>query len=205
MDISTADRMKVSWKRAREHYQTFFALLDEVRREVGDDKLSMWCYYNLGFGLDRILQISTVLTKDTENSVKQSLAAAREFERQAKAQDRDAKDAARRARELAEADHQLEMARKRRVKAEEADRTGIRVRPTAKRQPKELQAARQAAAKPAPVNTTKPRPEPANTTNAAKKPRSADRHLAPNRDRHSPNYMRDYMRRRRAEQRQKAP
>jgi hypothetical protein len=38
-----------------------------------------------------------------------------------------------------------------------------------------------------------------------KKPRSADRHLEPNRDRHSPgymrNYMREYMRRRRAAER----
>jgi hypothetical protein len=52
------------------------------------------------------------------------------------------------------------------------------------------------------VNTTKskakpkPKPESVNTT----KPRSADRHLEPNRDRHSPGYMRDYMRRRRAAQ-----
>jgi hypothetical protein len=33
---------------------------------------------------------------------------------------------------------------------------------------------------------------------AAKKPRTADRHREPNRDRHSPGYMRNYMRRRRA-------
>jgi hypothetical protein len=31
-----------------------------------------------------------------------------------------------------------------------------------------------------------------------KKPRSTDRHLEPNRDRHSPGYMREYMRKRRA-------
>jgi hypothetical protein len=37
-----------------------------------------------------------------------------------------------------------------------------------------------------------------NTTNATPKPRTADRHREPNRDRHSPGYMRDYMRRRRA-------
>lgn len=47
-----------------------------------------------------------------------------------------------------------------------------------------------------PVNTTKPRPR-VNTTKS-KNPRSADRHLEPNRDRHSPGYMREYMRRRRA-------
>jgi hypothetical protein len=53
------------------------------------------------------------------------------------------------------------------------------------------------AAKPAPVNTAtaKPEPPPVNTTNP--KPRTADRHREPNRDRHSPGYMRDYMRRRR--------
>jgi hypothetical protein len=61
-----------------------------------------------------------------------------------------------------------------------------------------------AKAKPSPINTTKatePKPEPVNTT-TPKKPRAADRHREPNRDRHSPGYMRDYMRRRRAAQRQ---
>jgi hypothetical protein len=50
------------------------------------------------------------------------------------------------------------------------------------------------------LNTTKSKPEaepPLNTT-AAKQPRSADRHLEPNRDRHRPGYMREYMRRWRA-------
>jgi hypothetical protein len=49
------------------------------------------------------------------------------------------------------------------------------------------------------LNTTKQRePEPEapafNTTKHEPKPRSADRHLEPNRDRHSPGYMREYMR-----------
>jgi hypothetical protein len=47
------------------------------------------------------------------------------------------------------------------------------------------------------VNTTGPRPE---STTDGKKPRSADRHREPNRDRHRPGYMRDYMRRWRAAQ-----
>jgi hypothetical protein len=42
--------------------------------------------------------------------------------------------------------------------------------------------------------TTKP--------DTAKKPRSADRHLEPNRDRHRPGYMRAYMRQRRAAERE---
>ena len=42
------------------------------------------------------------------------------------------------------------------------------------------------------------KPEPVSTTTKPKKPRSADRHREPNRDRHSPGYMREYMRRRRA-------
>jgi hypothetical protein len=61
------------------------------------------------------------------------------------------------------------------------------------------------AAKPKPDTTDKPKPD-ANTTKPrptakpAKKPRTADRHLEPNRDRHRPGYMREYMARRRAEQ-----
>jgi hypothetical protein len=49
-----------------------------------------------------------------------------------------------------------------------------------------------------PVNTTKAEAEPEAVNTTTKKPRSADRHREPNRDRHSPGYMRDYMRRRRA-------
>jgi hypothetical protein len=50
------------------------------------------------------------------------------------------------------------------------------------------------------LNTTKPRaaagtkPKPEPPLNTTKKPRSADRHKEPNRDRHSPGYMREYMR-----------
>jgi hypothetical protein len=72
----------------------------------------------------------------------------------------------------------------------------------------ELLAMRKGAPKrsPSSVNTTKlvsaaarakPEPKPVNTT----KPRTADRHREPNRDRHSPGYMRDYMRRRREQAR----
>jgi hypothetical protein len=45
------------------------------------------------------------------------------------------------------------------------------------------------------INTTKSKSktEPVNTP-APKKPRTADRHREPNRDRHSPGYMREYMR-----------
>jgi hypothetical protein len=47
------------------------------------------------------------------------------------------------------------------------------------------------------VNTTTTKSE-AERVNTTKKPRSADRHKEPNRDRHREGYMRDYMRRRRA-------
>jgi hypothetical protein len=52
-----------------------------------------------------------------------------------------------------------------------------------------------------PVNTTgaAPSAKPVSTTSVnTAKPRSSDRHREPNRDRHSPGYMRDYMRRKRA-------
>jgi hypothetical protein len=50
-----------------------------------------------------------------------------------------------------------------------------------------------------PVNTTvRPEPKSRVNTTTPRKPRSADRHLEPNRDRHSPGYMREYMRRRRS-------
>jgi hypothetical protein len=56
---------------------------------------------------------------------------------------------------------------------------------------------------PVAVNTTaKSRTaKPKSTVNTTRKPRSADRHLEPNRDRHRPGYMKNYMRRRRAAER----
>jgi hypothetical protein len=54
------------------------------------------------------------------------------------------------------------------------------------------------AAKPAAKPATKP--PVVNTTDKPGKSRSTDRHLEPNRDRHSPGYMREYMARRRAAQ-----
>jgi hypothetical protein len=71
-------------------------------------------------------------------------------------------------------------------------------------------------ATPIPVNTTRTKPtaKPVNTTaqpksaakpvntTTPKRPRTADRHLEPNRDRHRPGYMAEYMRRRRAAERE---
>jgi hypothetical protein len=117
---------------------------------------------------------------------------------------------------------------------EEYDRGHAKRRPPRLPSLDELLKARAARRKaPAPVNTTKPKPEavwptipfsvdgyrrhtqkpaPVNTTKAGscvntttKKPRTADRHREPNRDRHSPGYMRDYMRRRRAATRRANP
>jgi hypothetical protein len=71
----------------------------------------------------------------------------------------------------------------------------IKPRPSAK----PISTAKPQVAKAASATTTKPKPG-VNTTKP-KKPRSADRHRAPNRDRHRPGYMADYMRRRRAAKR----
>jgi hypothetical protein len=64
---------------------------------------------------------------------------------------------------------------------------------------KAYKARRDAAMRNASVNTAKTKPT-VNTT-TARKPRTADRHLEPNRDRHRPGYMAEYMRRRRAAER----
>jgi hypothetical protein len=56
--------------------------------------------------------------------------------------------------------------------------------------------------KPKQVGGVNAKPKRSGESKTASKPRSADRHRAPNRDRHPPGYMRDYMRRRRAAQKE---
>jgi hypothetical protein len=76
-----------------------------------------------------------------------------------------------------------------------AERQGARKRNTTTRP---VNTTKSIKARAASVNTTKTKSRTGSVNTTTSKPRSADRHREPNRDRHSPGYMRDYMRRRRA-------
>lgn len=76
MDIQTIERMRHIWKDARGKYASFFACLEEVRQEVGNEALSDWCIDNLRVSLDNIVKFKIFLRDDDAARVKRELAEA---------------------------------------------------------------------------------------------------------------------------------
>lgn len=100
-----ANRLRVLWKTGRDKYASFFAVLEEVRAEIGNDALSNWCFHNLSISLSTIVKISEVLVKTDQDIVKRNTAAALAAE---KTKNREEREANRKAREDAAAARQLE-------------------------------------------------------------------------------------------------
>jgi len=77
-----AQRLKALWKSGRDKYQSFFAVLDEVRKQVGDDDLANWCFDHLRIGMSVIVQTTKVLTETDEGAMKASLRRAESLNKQ---------------------------------------------------------------------------------------------------------------------------
>ena len=67
--------LRALWKSGRDKYVSFFAVLDEVRQENGDDAMDEWCRSKLGISLGYIIKASSVLN-NADKAIKQSFAAA---------------------------------------------------------------------------------------------------------------------------------
>src|ERR1700719_2152577 len=91
-----ADRMKAHFKKGRDNFSSFYALLDEVRQQVGNGELAFWCATQLGIPISVIEKTSGILNKIDEEIAKTNLGAAREAEKDRR---RNEADAARKARE----------------------------------------------------------------------------------------------------------
>jgi hypothetical protein len=61
------------WKSMQGQALTFFALLDDVRRQVGDEALGPWCEDHLGINLKQIKRRAGLLKQDDENRVLRDL------------------------------------------------------------------------------------------------------------------------------------
>jgi hypothetical protein len=72
-DDERINRLRVLWKSGRDKYQSFFRVLHEVRREIGDDNMAKWCFTNLDLGLSVIERVSGVLLKVDRDIVKAEL------------------------------------------------------------------------------------------------------------------------------------
>jgi ATPase subunit of ABC transporter with duplicated ATPase domains len=63
MQEQQAERLRVLWKSGRDKYNSFFAVLEEVRAEIGDEALPKWCVDNLQIGLSVITETRKVLLR----------------------------------------------------------------------------------------------------------------------------------------------
>jgi hypothetical protein len=62
MDLDhQAFRLKALWKSGRAKYASFFAVLGEVRQEIGDKALPSWCFHKIDIGLDVITKTTQLL------------------------------------------------------------------------------------------------------------------------------------------------
>jgi hypothetical protein len=77
-----AQRLRVLWKSGRDKYQSFFYELAEVQKQVGKRSLPKWCRENLGMHLHIVMAMAGMLTKADKAGVKAEFAGAIEAEKQ---------------------------------------------------------------------------------------------------------------------------
>lgn len=134
MDPQAAERLKALWKSGHDKYKSFFAVLAEVRNEIGDEALPNWCYYNLGIGMSAIAAASKILFGIDAEKAKKELAAAKKAETEEK----------RKVREEAARQRELEKAARNRCKSSNVDEITC-LRNEIKRLNEALEAARSGA------------------------------------------------------------
>jgi hypothetical protein len=80
--LQSADRLIALWKSGRDKYRSFFSVLNEVRREIGDEALADWCRNELHIGLSIIHNAAGFLTRTETIAVQKEMEAAIRLERQ---------------------------------------------------------------------------------------------------------------------------
>ena len=63
-------RLQALFKSGRDKLQSFFAVLNEVRLEIGDQALPSWCFNELHIGFSVVDNIAKVLVKTDEERIK---------------------------------------------------------------------------------------------------------------------------------------
>jgi len=107
-DFDDAKRLRVAWDRGINHLASFYALLDNKRREIGDAALRDWCFFELKVSLSIIMQVSQVLEDADRERVREELARAAEIDRENKRREKLAADERKHAERLAAATRKLE-------------------------------------------------------------------------------------------------
>jgi hypothetical protein len=75
------ERLKALWRIGRDKYTAFFATLEDVRREIGDEALSVYCWNELRIGLSVIMKYAELLRKVDAERVRAANAEAVKAER----------------------------------------------------------------------------------------------------------------------------
>jgi hypothetical protein len=179
MAMPDPHRARVLWDKGQNFFSSFFVEIGNVRKEIPDDnKFVIWCFDELKLPLGAITRAADVLRDVDAKIVKQQLAAARAAEQAMKREERESRKTAQQPRPA--------------VLEQELERTR-RERDEARKEVELLRAQLVAAKKPGPSASNpaaeaqaKPKPEP-----------------KPSTDRHRPGYMAEYMRRWRAERKQR--
>jgi hypothetical protein len=70
-------RLRALWKSGRDKYRSFFAVLNEVRMEIGDDALKDWCFDRLRIAFSAINVTANILGDVDGKIARASLKAAR--------------------------------------------------------------------------------------------------------------------------------
>lgn len=77
-----ANRINVLWDKGRNMYAALFRELDDVRRDVGDEKLGDWCFHEARISLCFILDAAKLLEKLDAKRERDALARAKAFEQE---------------------------------------------------------------------------------------------------------------------------
>jgi len=110
-DFDDAKRLRVAWDRGINHLASFYTLLDNKRREIGDAALRDWCFFELKVSLSIIMQVSQVLEDADRERVREELARAAELDRENKRQEKLVAEERKHAERLAAATRKVERAK----------------------------------------------------------------------------------------------
>jgi hypothetical protein len=81
MENQHTARLKALWKSGRDKYRSFYTVLGDVRKEIGDEALAEFCLKELQIGLSVITNTANVLIRVDSEAVRTELAEANRIER----------------------------------------------------------------------------------------------------------------------------
>jgi hypothetical protein len=107
-DLSEVKRIRVAWDRGINHLASFYAMLDNKRKEIGDGALRDYCFFELKISLSIIMQVSQILEDADRERVREELARVAEIDRENKRQEKLVAEERKHAERLAAATRKLE-------------------------------------------------------------------------------------------------